>query len=160
MKKLSSADSFQKVVEAASLEEVSLVFSKCECRVPSYFISPDEIVIEFEKEIIPEILKQKQDDDGEIYSHIYFTAIGISKKSIKELKIKKGGTLFSISVSYAVIYDIDDIKTLDQKMLTVFGTKNAFYNAYPYIREFIHHMSTRLSIPPITLPLLKPGEDL
>ena len=54
-------------------------------------------------------------------------------KSIKELKIKKGEILFSISVSYAVIYDIDDIKTLDQKMLTVFGKDNAFYNVYPYI---------------------------
>ncbi len=51
--------------------------------------------------------------------------------------------------------EVNDIK-LNKKAVKYFGTENAYFNIYPYLREFITNMSQRMRLSPVVLPLLKP----
>ena len=67
---------------------------------------------------------------------------------------------FTISVSYMVIYDVNDMN-LNPQAVKYFGQENAYFNVYPYLREFITTMSQRMNLPsPLVLPLLKPNNQI
>ena len=67
----------------------------------------------------------------------------------------KDEALFTISASYAVTYDVNNIN-LNKEAVKYFGIENAYFNVYPYLREFIAHISQRLHLSPVVIPLLKP----
>ena len=152
---------FQKVVEAVTLKEVILISSKCKSHFHYSVVNPSQTKLEFIKQISkPNISTSKDKKNRILITHIEFTVNGKPKENLIDLKIKKDNLLFSISVSYLITYTIKNIGSLDQEMLELFGQDNAFFNVYPYLREYISHMSTRLNIPPVILPLLKPSSQL
>ena len=95
-------------------------------------------------------------------STVNFTIEGISQKDIKvenkEIIRKKDDALFTISVSYIATYDVNDTN-LDKEAVEFFGKENAYFNVYPYLREFITHISQRFNLHPVIIPLLKPNDQ-
>ena len=53
------------------------------------------------------------------------------------------------------VYDVNDIN-LNKDAVEYFGKENAYFNIYPYLREFIVHISQRFNLYPVLIPLLKP----
>ena len=152
---------FQKVIESASLNEVILVSSECKSYFHYSIVNPPKTKLEFTKTITP-INSEPYDKKKDIFlsTHVKYTVTGKSKEEIKKFKIKKDSQLFLLSGSYIVTYIIKSINSLDPEMLELFRKDNAFFNVYSYLREYINHMSNRLNIPPITLPLFKPKKEL
>ena len=49
-----------------------------------------------------------------------------------------------------------DIK-FTQDQLVAFGALNGVFNAWPYCREFVQSMSTRMGLPALTIPVHRPN---
>jgi preprotein translocase subunit SecB len=62
---------------------------------------------------------------------------------------------FEIQATFALSYKLHNPE-FSKEALTEFAERNAVYNAFPYLREALSNLSTRMGIPPVTLPLLKP----
>ena len=162
MKTQSKQDKFQKVVKSATLKEVILISSKCESYFHYSIVNPPKTKLEFTRAITKPDISETYNKTKDVFlsTHIEYKVNGKSKEDIKNFKIKKDSPLFFLSASYIVTYIIKKIDSLDREMLEFFGKDNAFFNVYPYLRECITHMSTRLNIPPVILPLLKPNNEL
>ena len=162
MKTQSEKDKFQKIIESATLKEVTLIFSKCQSYFHYSIINPPQTKLEFAKTISKHNISDSNNKTKDVFlsTQVHFEVTGKSKEDITDFKIKKDSPLFSISVSYVIVYIIKNIGDLDDEMLKFFSENNAYFNVYPYLREYITHMSTRLNIPPVTLPLLKPNNLL
>jgi len=85
-------------------------------------------------------------DDNEIAVIVRFTLTGSEPKSEQDL--------LRISQSIRLRYEILEDAEISKQDLRDFARVNALYNAWPYAREVVQQMSTRLDYPPIILPLL------
>ena len=62
----------------------------------------------------------------------------------------------TIEAEYIVNYKIVKNKgVIDRSDIEKFCSMNAIYNAWPFFRELILNMTSRMDLPPFTLPLLK-----
>ena len=154
---------FQKVVKAVSLRELFMVSANCECHIYHGLIEPKNTVLDIkEKKIETNFDVDSNKKEGTIFSKVYFTIVGLSNKDMKinknEILYKRNTPLFTISASYVVVYNVNKID-LDEDAVEYFGTHNAYFNVYPYLREFIANISQRFNISPLVIPLLKPGKQ-
>lgn len=68
-----------------------------------------------------------------------------------------------VNAKFLLNYAIEG-EDLTQQDLDAFASRTATYNVWPYWREFVQTMTTRMGLPPITIPLLNlsmifDGED-
>ncbi len=63
------------------------------------------------------------------------------------------------SCSWVLIYEIEGASQEDEAALQFFADKNAVYNAWPFFREHIHSLTTKMELPPFVAPLFKPRLD-
>lgn len=63
---------------------------------------------------------------------------------------------FSISAQYVLAYDYKKFTGQTSKELfESFTKRNALFNAYPFLRETITSLSTKMTLPPVIAPLLR-----
>ncbi len=62
---------------------------------------------------------------------------------------------FEISAVFALTYTIDKFDDLDKEDFKAFGYANGIYNAWPYWREFTQNMTSRMGVPPLTIPVFR-----
>lgn len=66
--------------------------------------------------------------------------------------------LVDVSATVCVEYfRPEDRGDIDQSEAEVFARVNGIYNAWPYLREYVHTSLVRLGLPPFELPLLRAG---
>ena len=152
---------FQKVIEAVNIREVFMRSTNCKCHTHYAVIEPRHTRLSVkQKKIDTEFITSPSKKTGTIFSIVDFTIEGLSQKDIKtadkQILKKKDEPLFTISVSYVVTYDVNGTN-LDKNAVEYFGTENAYFNVYPYLREFITSISLRLNLSPLVIPLLKPS---
>lgn len=70
---------------------------------------------------------------------------------------KNARTVFKISASFHLVYELPSELKPDRSEILAFAQTNAVYNAWPYWREFVQSMTSRMNVPPLTLPLLRIG---
>jgi len=68
--------------------------------------------------------------------------------------------LAKIKADMLLVYKIRDIEGLTDQHFRSFADQNAVFNAWPYWREFIQNMTTRMQLPPLTLPVHRFGMSL
>ncbi len=150
---------FQKIIKATNIREVFMTSAYCECRIHYQLIEPEHTMLNItQKDIDTDFIIGDDKKRGTILSKIHFTLEGLPKRDIKtnnKVIKTKDEALFTISVSYAVTYDVNNIN-LNKEAVKYFGIENAYFNVYPYLREFITHISQRLHLSPVVIPLLKP----
>ena len=61
----------------------------------------------------------------------------------------------SIEATFAVVYICENIVQLMPENLAAFASTNAIYNLWPFWRELVMNISTRLRLHPIVIPLLR-----
>ena len=139
-----------------------MVSADCKCHIHYSFVEPKYTMLEIQKKVNTKFIASKKTKKGIIFSQINFIIKGVLQKDIKtnEGKVirKKDTPLFTISVSYVVTYDVNDIN-LKESAVKIFGKENAYFNVYPYLREFATHISQRLNLRPVIIPLLKPDSQ-
>ena len=60
-----------------------------------------------------------------------------------------------LSAAFQLSYVGKDLNTLAPEQLSAFAGVNSVHNAWPYLRELINSMTTRMGLPALTVPLLK-----
>lgn len=85
-------------------------------------------------------------DDNEVAVIVRFVLTGSVPESEQEL--------LRISQVIRIRYEVLEDAEISQQDLREFAKVNALYNAWPYAREVVQQMSTRLNYPPIVLPVL------
>lgn len=63
----------------------------------------------------------------------------------------------NLTAGFQLIYAIEDPQSVQEENLRAFGEINAVHTAWPYFREFVHNISGRMGLMPMTVPLLKVG---
>ena len=160
----------QEVTNHSSIHEVLLVSTDSKCFVHHSYINAPDVKLSFSKKITPDIVtipdtksatKKNTQPHGFITSLISMKAEGISLKDIKETEdsyiVKKSDVVFRISVTYFITYRVLNIDKLNRDAMLWFGSKNAYFNVYPFLREFILNISQKFNLPRVLLPLLKPS---
>lgn len=154
---------FQKVIEAANIREVVLTSTNCKCHIHYSLVEPKHTLLNIkQKKVNTDLITIPNKKGGIIFSTVDFKIEGISQKDIKTsdktILNKKGEPLFTISASYIVTYDISETN-LNKDAIRYFGIENAYFNVYPYLREFITHITQRFNLRPLVIPLLKPNKQ-
>lgn len=61
-----------------------------------------------------------------------------------------------IEATYAAEYTVPTMEGLSEEDFKAFGELNGIYNVWPYWREYVQSLTTRMGFPPLTLPVLRP----
>lgn len=62
--------------------------------------------------------------------------------------------LFSIDSSFLFLYNIRG-RSWTEKEQTLFATNTVAFQAWPYFREFVQNMASRMGLPSMVVPLMK-----
>lgn len=135
-KKKVSPKSYNKFIDGLDLLEIKLAYS--ESQAEEDFSLPAEVETEDSKDY-------KQLEEGKfIVTHEY------KLKTIEKGKKKAG---LKINAIYKLIYQ-SEIPITDE-IFEVFSEISLPLHTWPYFRQFVHEMTSRMGLPPLTLDLLK-----
>lgn len=59
-----------------------------------------------------------------------------------------------IDGTFLVVYGLPDSGAFSSDEIDAFGRVNGTYNVWPYWREYVQSVTTRMGLPPLALPLL------
>jgi hypothetical protein len=65
------------------------------------------------------------------------------------------GPFVAVNGVFELRYRLPEGFSATDEELNAFGTMNAVFNAWPYFREFVDSMVTRMDLPTVTLPLYR-----
>lgn len=136
VKKKVSPRSYNKFINGLELLEIKLVYS--ESKAEEDFSLPAEVETEDSKDY-------KQLEEGKfIVTHEY------KLKTIEKGKKKAG---LQINAIFYLIYQ-SEIPITDE-IFEVFSEISLPLHTWPYFRQFVQEMTSKMGIPPLTLGLLK-----
>ncbi len=64
-----------------------------------------------------------------------------------------------IEARFSVTYSLNSSEGLLQENYNAFGERNGVYNVWPYWREFVHSITSRMGLPPLIVPVYVIGES-
>lgn len=91
--------------------------------------------------------KRREEPAGIIMQYILSVA-GISENQDE---------LIRISAKYGEIYQINTKEIFSDETIEKFGQYVGLNTVWPYWREFVQSITIRMSLPPLILPLIRPG---
>ena len=68
-------------------------------------------------------------------------------------------TFAEINVDFLIVYSISNLNGLTQEHYDSFANYNAVYNAWPYLREFVQNITSKMQMPTLTIPVYRFGND-
>lgn len=131
-----SPDVYNKFIDGLNLLEIKLIYS--EAKIEEDFFPPAEVETEEKK-------SYKTLKEGKfVVTHEY-------KLKGRENGKKEAG--FYINVIYKVIYQSKT--SITKKIFGVFSEISLPLHTWPYFRQFVQEMTSKMGLPPLTLGLLK-----
>jgi preprotein translocase subunit SecB len=132
-----------RVAQKAVLKEICLFDAKINREPVS--LSPDALTIEHQcsTKIIP---SQKNDDV--LLVLCTFRVAAFRRKSPDKI-------IMSIEATFCASYVLRPLADFKSEDIEHFSKINPIYNTWPFWREFVHSMTTRMGFPALTVPLLK-----
>lgn len=91
-------------------------------------------------------LRKGEKGDGDLRAETLFTIKGMDENSEEEL--------YTLKVSYNILYIIEKVYEWPEEEIDYFCSKNIMIHVWPYFREFANNFSNRANISPIILPLM------
>lgn len=73
----------------------------------------------------------------------------------EEVERKKGNSFLNIEATFLLLYNIKSLEDLDDETFRSFAEVNGTYNAWPYWREFVQSITSRMELPPLTVPVFR-----
>jgi len=133
-----------KISEQVELEEVKLLMSEFSQLPP---ITQGDKVFDVDRTVRVEVNK----DENMIIVFPNFELKGYSDKK----RAKQDEPFLNIKAMFALVYRAKDLSNLSEKAFDSFGQANGIYNAWPYWREFVQNVTTRMGLPPLTVPVFR-----
>ncbi|MEJ5360210.1 MAG: hypothetical protein WHT06_16230 [Desulfobacterales bacterium] len=134
-------DALKRVTEKAEILSVTLF--ECASSRSDDALAYKEIKIDLSTSS-----KLLEKDDDFFYAKVSFKFTG--RPAEDETKV-----LVNIEASFVIKYLFPGASNISIKELESFCNINPLFNCWPYWREIIQSMTTRMDLPPFTLPLLK-----
>lgn len=75
--------------------------------------------------------------------------------TLKALPRKKKEATVSIEATFLLTYEVKGSETLDPAHAEAFARINGIYNAWPYWREYVQSVTSRMGLPGLTLPVFR-----
>ena len=69
-----------------------------------------------------------------------------------------GVDLLVFQARFALVYRFDKLDGISEEALQEFGQTTGLFCVWPYWREFVQNMSGRMGLPPLRIPLMRPGD--
>jgi hypothetical protein len=133
-----------KVAGHVNLEAVKLL--RCDCRQrPQY---PDGLKAFDIKRTSQFELSDGRDSIG-VAIRFVLTAFG------KDEPQKEESAFLTIEAEFFLLYSIQKAADLDDVSFKSFAEFNGTYNAWPYWREFVQSVTSRMELPPLTIPVFR-----
>ena len=151
-----SIDGLQKVKDSLSILDVYMTATEAYCADdfdPKRY-NPDDINYQF-KHLVTGSQKARFKDpgvDGEALFKV-FIEVGcrfVPKKEVAEGK-EEPIILAKIDATMVAEYVLSDAE-LDEDSLKVFALSNASYHVWPFWREYLMNMCTRMNLPKVAVP--------
>jgi preprotein translocase subunit SecB len=130
-----------KVAPYLNLVNIYILEAKTESDPSTRSPKGAELDYKYDSEIISE-------DNNNLYIKCNFLILA-HRKQVKE-KI-----LLKIEATFVLKYTFEDGIKLESQDIENFARINPLYNAWPYWREFVQSITTRMGFPTLTIPLLK-----
>lgn len=73
---------------------------------------------------------------------------------------KKENAYLEIEATFCLLYHIQNMEGLDDNAFRSFAEFNGTYNAWPYWREFVQNVTTRMGLPALTIPVFRIATSL
>jgi hypothetical protein len=73
----------------------------------------------------------------------------------EEVERKRKNSLLNIEATFSLLYSINSVEDLDDVALRSFAKLNGTYNAWPYWREFVQSITSRMELPTLTVPVFR-----
>jgi hypothetical protein len=132
-----SPDEYRRLLDKIELKEISLL--KCSANLNNFTLKErNKVKFTQDHSFI------SKDDDLYIIHQSYKITSG-SEKPKKEL--------LSIEATYQV--QIESAEPLSEEFFDIYMGVSLPLNVWPFFREFAFSISTRMALPPLTLPLMK-----
>lgn len=73
----------------------------------------------------------------------------------EEVERKKDNSFLNIEATFLLLYSISSVEDLDDAAFRSFAEVNGTYNAWPYWREFVQSITSRMELPTLTVPVFR-----
>lgn len=141
-----SIASFIKDVE---LLDIFLKSTTSDCSVFPTSVDPSKLDLQFKYDIQTEHVKANK---------VVLCFISLEAKA---LGLGGGEQQFYISAQYVLAYSYKNFTgEVSVELFDEFSRRNALFNAYPFLRETILNISTKMALPAVIAPLLRPGSKI
>jgi hypothetical protein len=73
----------------------------------------------------------------------------------EEVERKNENIFLNIEATFELLYSINSIEELEDEAFKSFADVNGMYNAWPYWREFVQSITSRMELPTLTIPVFR-----
>lgn len=137
-----------RLIAAAQLEDVRLV----ELTAKTTIRSPKDVgSVDFK--ISPSARVKERRKDGTFFVQAMMDARLIPTE-------RRNDPAISVKAEYELKYRLPQTFKAPRRDLHIFAAVNGVFNAWPYWRELIQSIATRMNLPPLTLPLYRLGDAI
>jgi preprotein translocase subunit SecB len=134
-----------KVADRVSLQSVKLL--ACDCKQKPK--CPDGQKA-FDMEGTSRFEVNKEQNIIGVYIQFVLNAFGK-----EEVERKKENSFLNIEATFLLLYSISSVEDLDDTAFRSFAEVNGTYNAWPYWREFVQSITSRMELPTLTVPVFR-----
>lgn len=142
-------DDLTALVQQVALRDLRLVGCKTLFATPEIGL-PESL----EQSINVKTARGDGDDSNRLTCVITFRIVGNHADS----ELPEGVNALNLEAMFALLYDFESLGGVSNQQLQEFGQRNALFNVWPYWREFVQTMTTRMGMPPLKVPLMRPGK--
>lgn len=130
-----------RVIQHLELEDIYLLEAKIESDSSTRSPKGAELDYKFDTEIMSK-------KDNILYIKCTFMVMAHRK----QVRVKN---LMRIKATFVLKYSIEDDKKLSTDDIDNFAKINPLYNAWPYWRELVQNLTSRMGFPTLTIPFLR-----
>ena len=143
---------WHEIVRDVELVSVQLISSRSVLKVPASRINPEKSEIKS---------GFKSDTEFKITGNRLhcFPVYNLILSENPAAEIAESIDFLAIDVQYQISFSIGGDMRASQSQLQDFANSNAIFLIFPYIREYIENQFSRMNLPKLVLPLVKPNID-
>lgn len=87
-----------------------------------------------------------------------FSVVVRGEVTIRDESVNNPESSVRVNAEFSLTYSYPTDLAPTSTELESFAETNAVLNAWPYLRELVQNVSSRMGLPPVTLPLFRVGE--
>lgn len=133
-----SPDAYQSILKRIELKDLSIIESKT--KLNEEFHAP-----KLELKINDNSTFETTENEFRVFSRYTFKAKGEEKSS----------PFVEMVVKFQLIYDLRDCPEISKDFFDIYEELSLGFIIWPYFREFVQNMLSRMNLPHLTLPMRK-----